>query len=679
MKKLFTLLLVIISLSIEAQIELVKEINNSGSSFSIYGTDEYAQTEDFMVFVANDGIHGDELWISDGTESGTLLLKDITEGSASTKFWSFFTRDDQVYFVADDGIHGEELWRTDGTESGTIMLKDINPSGDGVNATFFQFATSGQYIYFQAYSPQTGNELYRTDGTSAGTSIVADLNPGSSNSSLSILGVIDDKCIFGRKDNSITYSLWESDGTETGTTQYTSITHNGFQAFDHIEINNEIYFVVLNSNSDKILMRTDGSASGTMFIDNVTFNQITSIAKHDNQLYFVGRNSENVNDLFKVNNDAVELVYDFNTNTFQSAFDLVSYENELYMFAFDGTVGNGLWKTDGTSDGTALVKEFGSSSNNVGRSVFAGDDRLLIGAGISFYTGYELFESYGSNSTTNLVMDLNLNSNHGGPNNFRLFNGVYYMTAQSSNNNVEFYRYDPSATPSLVANLIESETIKCNGESTGAINVEIISGSAPFQYNWNPSSLSGPNPNSLNAGTYQLTLTDANQLETFLSIELEEPEALILDSESTDATFGQSDGSATVIPTGGISPYSYAWTGYAEMSSTLENIPSGNYQVEVEDANSCTETEIIVVGELVITSEQKNLAWKLYPTITKDILYFTGIPSNTSFQIVTQSGIVIETGNDLQSMLNVSQFSSGKYYVILKNKHESKTLKFVKL
>ena len=98
-------------------------------------------------------------------------------------YYSFVEYNGEFYFVAQDGVHGQELWKSNGTEEGTVMVKDINPSGDAL------FAPSGYYykpvmtvfknkLYFVAYDPDHGAELWCTDGTEAGTQLVKDINPG---------------------------------------------------------------------------------------------------------------------------------------------------------------------------------------------------------------------------------------------------------------------------------------------------------------------------------------------------------------------------------------------------------------------------------------------------------------------------------------------------------------------
>ena len=78
-----------------------------------------------LYFVANDGTNGEELWKSDGTASGTMMVKDISSGSSQSNIYGFTAVGSTLYFRADDGTNGAELWKTDGTASGTVMVKDI--------------------------------------------------------------------------------------------------------------------------------------------------------------------------------------------------------------------------------------------------------------------------------------------------------------------------------------------------------------------------------------------------------------------------------------------------------------------------------------------------------------------------------------------------------------------------
>ncbi|MCI0409499.1 MAG: hypothetical protein L0191_13225, partial [Acidobacteria bacterium] len=146
------------------------------------------------------GAHGRELWKSDGTEAGTVLVKDINAGSfdAFGNVFTFAVVDWTLFFRANDGIHGVELWRSDGTEAGTVLVKDINPgrsSGDPVWLT----AVEGTLL-FQANDGSHGSELWRSDGVEEGTVQVQDIVPGAQGSSPGAFTVVGNRVFFSAND-----------------------------------------------------------------------------------------------------------------------------------------------------------------------------------------------------------------------------------------------------------------------------------------------------------------------------------------------------------------------------------------------------------------------------------------------------------------------------------------------
>jgi ELWxxDGT repeat protein len=133
---------------------------------------------EFIVFFANDGVHGTELWKSDGTASGTTLLKDIAPGSRSSNDSRHFVGTmavlgDILVFEAEDGRHGHELWHSDGTTNGTTLLRDIHLRGESAP---LGMSVVGSMLYFSADDGTHGRELWLTDGTYEGTRLVADIN-----------------------------------------------------------------------------------------------------------------------------------------------------------------------------------------------------------------------------------------------------------------------------------------------------------------------------------------------------------------------------------------------------------------------------------------------------------------------------------------------------------------------
>ncbi len=130
-----------------------------------------------MFFVANDETHGEELWKSDGTAAGTVLVKDINPGALGSAPKELANVGGRCFFAASDDTHGRELWKSDGTEAGTVLVKDIEAgSGEAVPT---EIVDRGGVAYFSAESTTSGLELWKSDGTEAGTTLVKDIVPGS--------------------------------------------------------------------------------------------------------------------------------------------------------------------------------------------------------------------------------------------------------------------------------------------------------------------------------------------------------------------------------------------------------------------------------------------------------------------------------------------------------------------
>jgi ELWxxDGT repeat protein len=113
-------------------------------------------------FAASTLTMGQELWKSDGTEGGTVRVKDIRAGSGSSLEFGVFTRPTNVggtlYFSANDGSSGFELWKSDGTEAGTVLVEDL--TGDSGGADPREITLVGGRLYVAATDDLFGRELW---------------------------------------------------------------------------------------------------------------------------------------------------------------------------------------------------------------------------------------------------------------------------------------------------------------------------------------------------------------------------------------------------------------------------------------------------------------------------------------------------------------------------------------
>jgi len=169
-----------------------------------------------IYFIADDGVHGRELWRSDATTAGTFMVKDIMPGPGSSypNPQNIVNSAGVIYFRADDGIHGSEMWRSDGTAAGTYMLKDIVPGITSSGAPHLQEQVDmGGTLIFTA---QVGGlkEIWRSDGTEAGTfSINGSTPPGDPRNLFAVGGRL---VFFAASDPVHERELWRTDGTAAG-------------------------------------------------------------------------------------------------------------------------------------------------------------------------------------------------------------------------------------------------------------------------------------------------------------------------------------------------------------------------------------------------------------------------------------------------------------------------------
>lgn len=134
---------------------------------------------DRLVFAATEdkdpGV-GRELWASDGTASGTRLVRDLRSGPESSGIGHGAELGGLVYFAACDRVAGCELWRTDGTTAGTERVLDLAP---GLASSYpSELASFAERLYFRACQEATGCEPWISDGTAAGTHRAADISAG---------------------------------------------------------------------------------------------------------------------------------------------------------------------------------------------------------------------------------------------------------------------------------------------------------------------------------------------------------------------------------------------------------------------------------------------------------------------------------------------------------------------
>ena len=182
--------------------------------------------------------------------------------------------------------------------------------------------------------------------------------------------------------------------------------------------------------------------------------------------------------------------------------------------------------------------------------------------------------------------------------------GAYSVTVTDANgcsNQASIVVNDP---PAMGATIIESTPIDCNGNSTGALDLTATGGVPPYVYNWDNGIGATEDPTNLAAGTYNLTITDANGCQFTTSYILNEPTDITANAVATSSfngfeisCFGENDGTIDLTAGGGTAPYTYNWDNGIGATEDPTNLVAGTYNVTVTDANGCTETTSITLNE----------------------------------------------------------------------------------
>ncbi len=173
--------------------------------------------------------------------------------------------------------------------------------------------------------------------------------------------------------------------------------------------------------------------------------------------------------------------------------------------------------------------------------------------------------------------------------------GTYTVTVTDSFNCTASYTATVDEAPSISISL-NPQNVDCNGAATGSIELTTGQGLAPFTYQWS-NGANTSNINNLNAGSYQVTVTDANGCQGFASTTISQPSAMLVVVSSNPASCnGSADGNAFVTAIGGLAPYQYLWSTGA-ISPFINGLAAGTYTVTVTDTNGCTATSSAIVQE----------------------------------------------------------------------------------
>jgi ELWxxDGT repeat protein len=647
MRRFSTILCAILVCSVAAYaqpVTLIKDINPGEegcipSNFGAPTTTPNIAVGDTYFFAADDGEHGTELWKSDGTEAGTVLVKDINPGSEGSDPYAFHVLNDTLFFFAETPGFGTEVWYSDGTEAGTNILRDIRPGGNSGISFASVMTVAGDLLFFTANTPETDRELWRSDGTPEGTMLVKDIYEGSISSGVQAPYGWNGILYFSANESiNDGNELWRSDGTAEGTFMLKNIHEadgfgsrpSKFQAAGDL-----LYFWAESENTGVELWRTDGTEAGTQLVKDILEGSPSALNDDDYELYplgeqllFVAALGGGDRGLFITDGseaNTVELAV-FN-GSFALPFGFEAFDEEVYFFA-GSSPESGLWKTDGTPEGTVYIEDFFPSSFGTYVSDITNyKDRLIVNASLSGGAGSELYESNATATAFSLVQEINTGFGvDSEPRNVRVVGEQLFFAADDGDIGYEFYVYKAEPLP-LTANITETASNPCHDDSVAEISVSVQGGTPPYSYAWTPDSLQGPAATNLPPGDYAVTVTDdlGNAIE--LSIEIGPAPLELTLSQIGPEDEGQANGAILLTLDGGTPPYTFDWDPEippGEDPLRPMGLTAGEYSLTVTDNNGCTTSGSYVV-DLITGTQELQVEWlsSIHPNPTDEVLFLT--------------------------------------------------------
>ena len=326
-----------------------------------------------LFFEASEGIINPELYISDGTDTGTHKVPNTIIGYAPRAICDY---NGKAIFSYQDTVYGRELWVSDGTSAGTRMIKDINP-GKGAGFTGSYSITYNGKVYFGGNDGINGTSLWCTDGTAAGTQMVADLIPGAADAEIKEFVISGGKLYFNASDSLQGHmKLWVTDGTTAGTKCLRS-TCGSFPCYSMdsptpwlTAYNNKVYFFAQSATYGTEIWTSDGTNAGTQILKDIEPGSASGFSTGmwfkqprilNNKLYFESGNTNTGLDIWETDGTTTGTKIAIDLDTFIGAKGPTYYPtvagNRLFFFVYDPSLYNTrMISTDGTQAGTRVIK-----------------------------------------------------------------------------------------------------------------------------------------------------------------------------------------------------------------------------------------------------------------------------------------------------------------------------------
>ena len=372
-----------------------------------------------------------ELWITDGTQTGTRRFKDLNDVPLGANMYLEGSNEAQMFFRARNEL-GTELWRSDGTRKGTYMVKDICEGPNGSNPNFGIFL--GKDWYFSAADCDTGRAhaqtLWKTDGTASGTVKVSEVIVGGTSSSFSNKAVANGRIFFSGSntptDEYTDPEPWVSDGTAFGTFRLKDIVPGiGRNQYSHPGLFTTLGDKVVFMANERIktgreLWISDGSSQGTQLVKDIYpgilsgLNYGSRLTPFNDKLVFLARHPDSDQDLWITDGSSQ------GTHIIKDLEDQINNTQTLVLGKFGDKVAVmkksferfHIWQSNGTEAGTTVIPDMDFRyTYAIAQNDLPISDYLLFGASKYEDSGTELWRTDGTTEGTYALTDMSSGNN----------------------------------------------------------------------------------------------------------------------------------------------------------------------------------------------------------------------------------------------------------------------------
>jgi ELWxxDGT repeat protein len=445
-------------------LSLVKDINGvptgnyaGGSTF-----DDSVQVSSGILYRMDDGVHGLELWITDGTPAGTRLVRDIRPGPVTSNIAQMTLVAGVAYFWADDGANGFELWRSDGTTAGTTIVANIGAGAAGFPGPLINsghMISIGNAFYFIGFDA-VGAYLWRSDGSASGTYKIGTFAASASTFNIRDLMVVGTRLFFLATDTA-GEELWVSDGTAAGTRRVTSIPDDGQSPEwgQFTVLGDSLYFTVDDQAHGDELWRvgTDGT-NPRMVVDlnNMSLSGLNKTApSHPRGLFVVGNalifeattmtgpnsvNAQTFHKLYRLTAGSSTPVALMDTQFDAYPTNPISIGGSA-IFQLLGP-GNNLWVTNGTAAGTQNLTPVNFEMSAAPVVLYRGNEAFFFARSLSGGPNYYLWRTDGTAPGTDVYLQADFPIT---PFELASFNNRLYFQSQAAGTGIELWSTDGTA------------------------------------------------------------------------------------------------------------------------------------------------------------------------------------------------------------------------------------------